>query len=87
MSDSSTTASSSLTNQNSAFKPTYWAKLESRVTEMREKRKRFMKVVFKREGRLNEFEHGFKNLIHRKTQIVKKYTNAQIESLLRQSAQ
>lgn len=44
-----------------------------------------MKILYKREGRLAEFEHGFKNLILRKTQLLKKYTNIQIESMLRKN--
>ena len=48
---------------NSTFKPTYLAKMDHRVQEMRERRKRHLKIMFKREGRLSDFEHGFKNLI------------------------
>ncbi len=47
----------------SVFKPTYWARMDMRVGEMKERRKRLIKMVYKKEGRLSEFEHGLKNVI------------------------
>jgi hypothetical protein len=41
--------------------------MENRLVEMNERRKRHLKIIFKREGRLSDFEHGFKNLIQRKS--------------------
>lgn len=37
--------------------------MENRVKEMQERRKRLIKNNYKKEGRLSDFEHGFKNLI------------------------
>jgi hypothetical protein len=34
---------------------------------MKERRKRMLKMAFKKEGRLSDFEHGYKTLIVRKT--------------------
>jgi hypothetical protein len=48
------------------MKANIWSKLELRVDEMKERRKRLVKIMYKKEGRLSEFEHGFKTLIARK---------------------
>jgi hypothetical protein len=37
--------------------------MDSRIVEMNERRKRHLKIIYKKEGRLSDFEHGFKNLI------------------------
>jgi hypothetical protein len=41
-------------------------RLEGRVADMKERRKRGIKLIYKKEGRLSDFEHGFKTLIARK---------------------
>jgi hypothetical protein len=60
--------------------------MEQRIQEMKERRKRLIKILYKKEGRLSEYEQGFKTLVQRKNQIVKKYTVDQIELVLRQTA-
>jgi hypothetical protein len=42
---------------------------------MKERRKRLIKILFKKEGRLSEYEAGYKTVIQRKQQVVKRYTN------------
>ena len=38
----------------------YWFRLEGRLTEMQERRRRLIKYLYKKEGRLHEFEDGYK---------------------------
>jgi hypothetical protein len=52
---------------------------------MKERRKRLVKLNYKKDGRLAEFEHGFKTLMLKKTQIIRKFSNSQLENLLKTS--
>ena len=36
-----------------------WQRLEGRLQEMKERRRRLVKYMYKKEGRLNDFERGF----------------------------
>lgn len=47
-------------------KQSIYHRLEARVADMKERRKRGIKMMYKKEGRLSDFEHGFKTLIARK---------------------
>lgn len=38
----------------------YWLRLEGRLNEMQERRRRLIKYLYKKEGKLLEFEEGFK---------------------------
>ena len=53
------------------------------MNEVKERRKRLLKILYKKEGRLSDFEHGYKTLVARKAQAAKKYTNEQLESMLK----
>ena len=44
-----------------------------------------MKYLYKKEGKLHEFEEGFKQSINKKTTIIKKFSSLQLEELLRTS--
>ena len=50
-------------------------RLEQRIGEMRERRKRLIKMIYKKEGRLSDFEHGYKSLLIRKQGVLKKFPN------------
>lgn len=63
----------------------YWFRLEGRLTEMQERRRRLIKYLYKKEGRLHEFEEGYKQSIAKKSTIIKKFTSVQLEDLLRTS--
>ena len=52
---------------------------------MQERRRRLIKYLYKKEGKLEEFEEGFKQSIQKKTQIIKKFSSVQLEDLLRTS--
>jgi hypothetical protein len=63
----------------------YWARLEGRLAEMQERRRRLIKYLYKKEGKLHEFEEGFKQSINKKSTIIKKFSSLQLEELLRTS--
>lgn len=52
---------------------------------MKERRKRLIKLQYKKDGRLSDFEHGFKTLIARKSHIIRKFAPLQLENLLKTS--
>jgi hypothetical protein len=52
---------------------------------MQERRRRLIKYLYKKEGRLHEFEEGYKQSIAKKSTIIKKFTSMQLEDLLRTS--
>ena len=60
-------------------------RLESRVGEMKERRKRLIKHQFKKDGRLSDFEKGYSLLIGKKASIIKKFSPAQLENFLKTS--
>jgi hypothetical protein len=37
----------------------YWVRLEGRLIEMQERRRRLIKYLYKKDGKLNEFEEGY----------------------------
>eukprot|EP00347_Sterkiella_histriomuscorum_P021171 403334979 len=70
---------------DSALQNTKWQRLECRIVEMQERRKRLIKSNYKKEGRLSDFEQGYKNMLNKKNLIVKKFSNIQLENLLKTS--
>jgi hypothetical protein len=60
-------------------------RLEGRLHEMQERRRRLIKYLFKKEGKLGEFEEGFHQSITKKSTIIKKFSSIQLEDLLRTS--
>jgi hypothetical protein len=52
---------------------------------MKERRKRLVKSIYKREGKLNEFEKGFQISTKQKTIIIKNFSPLQLEDMLRTS--
>lgn len=68
--------STSISGTHTIFKPTLCSRIEQRIGDLKERRKRMVKIAYKKEGRLSDFEHGFKTLLARKSQIVNKFTGA-----------
>jgi len=52
---------------------------------MQERRRRLIKYLYKKEGKLHEFEDGFQQSISKKSTIIKKFSSIQLEDLLRTS--
>lgn len=67
------------------YQTPYWVRLQGRLNEMQERRRRLIKYLYKKEGKLNEFESGFQNSISKKSTIIKKFSSIQLEDLLRTS--
>ena len=53
---------------------------------MKERRKRLVKSGYKKEGRLSEFEHGYRTLLAKKSAILKKFENTRLDQLLKTSS-
>lgn len=60
-------------------------RLQGRLREMQERRRRLIKYLYKKEGKLDEFEEGFHQSISKKSTIIKKFSSIQLEDLLRTS--
>ena len=41
------------------YQTPFWVRLQGRLIEMQERRRRLIKYLYKKEGKLNEFESGF----------------------------
>ena len=50
-------------------------RLEGRLHEMQERRRRLIKYLYKKEGKLEEFEEGFHQSISKKSTIIKKFSS------------
>ena len=50
-------------------------RLEGRLHEMQERRRRLIKYLYKKEGKLDEFEEGFHLSISKKSTIIKKFSS------------
>lgn len=61
-------------DRNTAGSP-FWFRLEGRLNEMQERRRRLIKYLYKKEGKLHEFEEGFKQSITKKSAIIRKFTS------------
>ena len=44
-------------------------RLEGRLKEMQERRRRLIKYLYKKEGKLEEFEEGYQQSINKKIQL------------------
>lgn len=54
----------------------YAARLEGRLSEMQDRRKRLIKYLYKKEGKMDEFDQGYIDSVSKKTQIIKKFSSA-----------
>ena len=50
-------------------------RLTGRLREMQERRRRLIKYLYKKEGKLEEFEEGFHQSISKKSTIIKKFSS------------
>lgn len=62
-----------------------WERLEARLQEMRERRKRLVKSVYKKEGRLGEFEKGYAKMASQKLGVLNNFNSIKLEEMLRNS--
>lgn len=52
---------------------------------MRDRRKRLVKSVYKKEGRLGEFEKGYEKMTNQKIQVLGNFDSIKLEEMLRSS--
>ena len=71
--------------QGQRFQTPFWVRLQGRLNEMQDRRRRLIKYLYKKEGKINEFEDGFQQSILKKSAIIKKFSSIQLEELLRTS--
>jgi hypothetical protein len=50
--------------------------MQSRLEEMKERRKRLVKFMYKKEGRLFDFEKGYISVIQKKNSVINSFSNA-----------
>jgi len=60
-------------------------RLENRLTEMLERRRRLLKMLFKNEGRLSVFHEQYPIIVKRKTEVIEKFDSKDLEHLLSNS--
>jgi hypothetical protein len=63
----------------------YTDQMNIRLNEMQDRRRRLIKYLYKKEGKIDEFEQGYKSSIDKKSQIIVKFSGSQLEELLRTS--
>ncbi len=60
-------------------------RLENRLTEMLERRRRLLKMLFKNEGRLPMFHEQYPDIVKRKKEVIEKFDSKELEHLLSNS--
>lgn len=60
-------------------------RLENRLNEMLERRRRLLKMLFKNEGRLNVFHEQYPDIVKRKKEVIEKFDSKELEHLLSNS--
>lgn len=60
-------------------------RLENRLNEMLERRRRLLKMLFKNEGRLNMFHDQYPDIVKRKKEVIEKFDSKELEHLLSNS--
>lgn len=62
-----------------------WQRLESRLIEMRERRKRLIKSIYKKEGKSVDFDKEYPKKEQQKAVIIQGFSALQLEEMLRTS--
>jgi hypothetical protein len=60
-------------------------RLQIRYEEMRQRRKRLVKSIYKREGKLDIFEESYKRMAQQKFQVLKNFNGSKLEEMLKTS--
>ena len=60
-------------------------RLQNRLNEMLHRRRRLIKYQFKKENKIEQFETVYPSQIQRKEEVIKKFTDLQLEELLNNS--
>ena len=54
-------------------------RLENRLNEMLERRRRLLKMLFKNEGRLAVFHEQYPDIVKRKKEVIEKFDSLELE--------
>ena len=54
-------------------------RLENRLNEMIERRRRLLKMLFKNEGRLQLFHEQYPDIVKRKKDVIEKFDSKELE--------
>ena len=60
-------------------------RLKNRLSEMTDRRRRLIKYMYKKEGRLDQFEEQYPETIRRKDEVIHRFSSLQLEELLNNS--
>ena len=60
-------------------------RLDNRLNEMLERRRRLLKMLFKNEGRLQVFHEQYPDIVKRKKEVIEKFDSLELEQLLSNS--
>jgi len=60
-------------------------RLDNRLNEMLERRRRLLKMLFKNEGRLSMFHEQYPDIVKRKKEVIEKFDSKELEHLLSNS--
>jgi hypothetical protein len=71
--------------QQSASQQGLKLRLDNRLNEMLERRRRLLKMLFKNEGRLNQFHEQYPDIVKRKKDVIEKFDSKELEHLLSNS--
>ena len=63
----------------------YWQRLEARIFEMKDRRRRLSKNIAKKEGIIEQFDKQYDKIIRKKALIIQKYNTSQLEIYLKKS--
>ena len=60
-------------------------RLNNRLGEMTDRRRRLIKYMFKKENKLDQFEQQYPATIHRKDEVIHRFSSMQLEEMLNNS--
>ena len=60
-------------------------RLSNRLGEMTDRRRRLIKYMYKKEGRIDQFEDQYPETIRRKEEVIQRFSSMQLEELLNNS--
>ena len=59
--------------------------MQLRLNEMQDRRRRLIRYIFKKEGKMEEFNQTFTESIEKKALVISKFSSKQLEQLLTSS--
>ena len=63
---------------------TFWNRVKNRMIEMKDRRRRLIKLQFKKDGRADEYEKGFSHIIQSKRKVLADFESLELETMMKQ---